>query len=119
MTAIKVSLGGFFLRIVVERWRRFVVFTAVFVSCTHNIAPVFFFNFMCGVPKGGVEFFLKYIGGQCVNSTHQLIMYYFQACSGTLTDLTFALLPIAILRKSALPLRDKCTAGGILLLAAV
>ena len=57
------------------------------------------------------------IGGQCVSSTHQLVMYYFQACSGTLTDLGLALLPIAILRKSNLPVRDKVTAGGIILLA--
>jgi hypothetical protein len=119
MTAIKISLGGFFLRIVVEPWQRWVVIGAVVISCTLNIATVFFFIFMCGVPQGGVQFFEKYIGGQCVSSSHQLIMYYFQACSGTLTDLTFALLPIAILRRSALPLRDKITAGGILLLAAL
>jgi hypothetical protein len=117
MTAIKISLGGFFLRIMVERWQRWVVIGAVVLSCTLNIATVFFFIFMCGVPKGGVQFFEKYIANQCVSSTHQLIMYYFQACSGTLTDLVFALLPIFILRKSALPLRDKITAGAILLLA--
>jgi hypothetical protein len=119
MTAIKISLAGFFLRIVVERWQRCVIYAAVLVSTTINIATVFFFIFMCGVPKGGLVFFEKYIGGKCVNSTHQLIMYYFQAGSGTLTDLIFWLLPTSTLRKSVLPLRDKLTAGAILVLAAM
>lgn len=76
--------------------------------------------FQCGTYSSSFEFISRRIGGKgCVSDTATLGLTYTHAGVTTLTDWTFLLLPIVILRGSLMGRSEKWTVGTILGFAAV
>jgi hypothetical protein len=76
--------------------------------------------FQCGTYDNSLEFLQKRIGGiSCVSGTATLALTYTHATITTLTDWTFLLLPIVILRGSLMRRNEKWTVGTILGFAAM
>lgn len=120
MMTLKISLAIFFLRIMVERWHRNVVIGAVTLSTAFSIAYFFFAVFQCGAPIDPFTFLIKKLSGRgCINSTQILGMSYTHSAITTVTDLTFAIVPLAILKGLNMRKREKIAVFFILLLGAL
>jgi len=108
---LKLSLGLFFLRVVVKKGhRRFIIGTIAFCIIT-NLYHIFFVMFRCGDPR---QFFEREIAHKCVSDTITIAFAYQQAAISTVTDLIFAVLPIPLLWNASMDLRSKIVAGAIL-----
>jgi hypothetical protein len=114
MLFLKLSLGAFFLRIVVSTTQRRIIYTAIVISTIINFYIICMATFACGNPKW---FLAKYVTGKCVSRKVLVFSGFLQASINTLTDLTFATIPFLLLRGSRLPTRVKLYVGGILILA--
>jgi hypothetical protein len=120
MILLKLSLGIFFLRILVDKWQRMIVYLVVTLSSAFGIGYFFYAVFQCGIPNsGGFTFWEKKIEGRCYSSAQTVGPGDTHAVISTITDITLACLPITMLRKSRLPRREKLVVGGILAFAAV
>jgi hypothetical protein len=120
MMTLKISLALFFLRIMVQTWQRRIVIGAVTLSTIFSIAYFFFVIFQCGAPTSPIGFVIKKLSGKgCVNPNTILAISYAHAAIQTITDLIFAMLPIAILRGSNMTKREKVTVFFILALGAL
>jgi hypothetical protein len=114
--ALKLSLGLFFLRVVIRKGhRRFVIATMVF-STVVNLFHIFFVTFRCGDPR---HFFDRQIKDQCISNTATVALAYQQAAVSTITDLIFAVLPVPLLWNASMDTRSKISAGLILSLGAL
>jgi hypothetical protein len=116
---LKISLAIFFLRIMIKPWQRRTVYVAVTLSTLFNIAYFFFAIFQCGYPSSASVFVIRRLTGGCVSSIQILGVSYTHAAVTMATDLTFAALPISILRGSSMKKREKWIIGFILILGAV
>jgi hypothetical protein len=120
MVFLKISLGIFFLRILVERWQRRVVYLVVGLSCFFGFGYFWYAVFQCGVPNQGNKFWEKKIAKECSSTRAQVLgTGYAHAALTAMTDLSMALLPIPMLRRARITYKEKLVVGGILALAAV
>jgi hypothetical protein len=119
MIFLKISLGIFFLRILVEKWQRATVYWVVGISTLFNFGYFWFVAFQCGVPNSGAEFWEKKITRQCASSGMILGFGYTQAGLSFLTDVCLAALPIPVLMRARIRKREKWVVGGILIMAAM
>jgi hypothetical protein len=119
MIFLKISLGIFFLRILIERWQRATVYILVGISTTFNFGYFWFVAFQCGVPSSASEFWERRLSGQCASSKWILGLGYSQAGVSFLTDVGLALLPIPVLMRARIANREKWVIGGLLLMAAL
>jgi hypothetical protein len=116
MLALKVSLGTFFLRILIRTWERRIVYIIVTVSSLYSIGLFFFAVFQCGIFKNAFDFWSKLTSNRCITPSQVKGVTYTYAILTIVTDFTFALLPIATLRESTMPKKEKLIVGFILLL---
>jgi hypothetical protein len=112
---LKVSLGLFFLRVIIKKWLRKIVYATIIISTLINIYHCFFVVFSCGNPKLYLEHTLE---KQCVRKSVVVGLAYEQATVTTLTDWIFALLPIPLLWNTTMDRRSKLSVGLILSLGA-
>jgi hypothetical protein len=113
---LKLSLGLFFLRVVIRTGqRRFIIGTVAFCGII-NVYHTFYVIFRCGDPRHMPENQAK---GKCVPSTISLALAYEQAAVQTLSDIIFAVLPIPLLWNATMDRRSKISAGLILSLGAL
>jgi hypothetical protein len=113
---LKISLGLFFLRVVIRTGqRRFIIATIAFCTII-NTYHIFFVIFRCGDPRMVAE---NQHAGKCVASHIGLALAYEQAAVSTLTDVIFAVLPIPLLWNATMDKRSKISAGLILSLGAL
>jgi hypothetical protein len=119
MIALKISLGIFFLRIVIRPWEKRVVYVCLAVSTVFGIAYFFFAVCQCGMTKDSFEFWTKLISNKCVTPAQVLGVSYTHAILTTVTDWIYAVLPIPMLHKSQLARREKVIVGLILVLGAM
>jgi hypothetical protein len=119
MLTLKISLGIFFLRIFTVKCHRVVIYTAVILSTVFSTVWFFFTAFQCGAPVTALSFFNRRLEGKCISDTEILGWSYTHAAIVMSTDLTFALLPIALLRRSSMDQREKITVIFILVLGGV
>lgn len=113
---LKLSLGYFFLRVVLKKnQRRFIIATVVF-STLNNTGHILFVIFRCGNPKYIVQ---RSIKGICASIPVSIAMGYEQAAVSTITDLIFAFMPIPLLWNANMDLRSKISAGLILSMGAM
>ena len=119
MLALKISLGLFFLRAMATTWHRHVIYAAVGISTIFGVLYFFFTVFQCGVFKNILDFGLKRVTGkQCVSPKWAIGMGYAHGAITAATDLTFAILPLVVLRGMQMSKREKATVVLILSLAA-
>jgi hypothetical protein len=113
---LKLSLGFFFLRVVIRKGHRWFIIATMAFSTVINLSHIFFVTFRCGDPR---EFFDHQIKSLCVNNNITIGMAYQQAAVSTITDLIFAVLPIPLLWNASMDIRSKISAGLILSLGAL
>jgi hypothetical protein len=116
MIFVKLSLGCFFLRLLVTTEQRYTVYAVVGMACLVNFVMILVDVFFCGNPQG---LWRKEYLGQCIPSSSQLSLSYFQASINALTDVSFAGLPFWLLHKSMLPKKVRYYVYGILSLASL
>ncbi|KAK7562411.1 hypothetical protein IWX49DRAFT_554298 [Phyllosticta citricarpa] len=113
---VKLSLGVFFLRILIRPWQRCFVY-AVMVLTT-LLSVFFFFNliFMCGNPK---DYLVRYVADECAPRDVQRALAYLSAAVGAFTDWTYAVLPLQIVLQANMQMRGKISVLLILSLGTI
>jgi hypothetical protein len=119
MLTLKPAIGLFFLRILVYPWQKRIVYIAVALSTAFNIAYFFVICFQCGITHNSFEIFEKFVSSKCLSPPRILGMAYTHAIITALTDWTFAIMPIIIIQKSQLRIREKYIVGFIVMMAAM
>jgi len=114
VTALKISLGIFLLRITVKRWQQYTIHAAMAISTLFGVAFFFFAIFQCGSFKDGHTFMIRKVSGRCLSKRIVLGMSYAHAGIVAATDLLFALLPIALLKDVEIKRKEKIVVGLIL-----
>jgi hypothetical protein len=118
MMALKISLGIFLLRVMIKPWEKHVIYAAITLSTLFSTAFFFFAVFQCGTVSSPFEFWLKRASDECVSKSQALGMNYTHAAITAVTDLTFAALPVAMIRRSKMVKKEKIIVGLILLMGA-
>jgi len=118
MSTLKISLAIFFLRIMIKPWQRKAVYLAVGISTLFNIGYFFFVIFQCGYPSSAMLFLERKMSDRCISRAPILGLSYTHGAVTSLTDVTFALLPLAMLHSLRMNMRERITVGLILVLAA-
>jgi hypothetical protein len=114
MVIIKISLGIFYLRIVVTRWQQVTVYVTVGIAALYGTYYFFAILFACGLPS---KFLLNTLEGHCVGSREARFAINMTAgVINAVTDFVLAILPISLIRKASMPLPDKIAASMVLLL---
>ena len=103
----------------VKPWEKKVVYVSLGVCTLFNIGYFFFAVLQCGIFQDAFQFWTKLISNQCITPIQILGVSYTHAVLTAITDWTFALLPIAMLRESQLAKREKIIVGFILALGAM
>jgi hypothetical protein len=119
MLTLKISIGIFFLRIAYRPWHRRIVYVAVGFSTVFSLAYLFFAIFQCGYFSSALVFFVRRLADKCVSRASNFALALTVGLITTLTDLSFAALPFAVLHNAAINKREKVIVGFILTLAAV
>jgi hypothetical protein len=117
---LKLSLGIFFLRILVLPWQKRVIYSAMAASTI--IGTVYFFLriFQCGGFSNIWEFLERRMTLQgCIPIPATLAVAYTQASASALSDWTYALLPLFALYDARMRRGEKLTVLFILSLATV
>lgn len=118
MLVLKISLALFFLRIMVKPWQKRVVYVAITISTLVSTAYFFFAIFQCGYPSNAWVFFISKITDKCITPTQIIAVSYTHGGITTLTDITFAALPLFMLRGSNMNFRERWIVSFILVLGA-
>lgn len=113
MVVLKISLGIFFMRIVVKNYQRWLILGSVFMVCLTGTGNFFFVLFRCGSPE---NYLISQLTGKCVSQTVGRFMLYWNGAVNTSTDFLFATLPISILWNANMERRAKISVGMVLLL---
>jgi hypothetical protein len=119
MILLKISLGIFYLRIMVDKTSRRIIYCVVSASGGFGVLYFFFIVFQCGAPIPGPTFWERFISKQCAPNAAVLAMGYTHAIITALTDLTFAILPVKMVWNSKMNVRHKFLVGTILTIGAV
>jgi hypothetical protein len=119
MIVLKLSIGLFFLRILVTRWQRLFLVSTIALATIFGVAHFFFAIFQCGLYAHIEIFIVRMVAGTCAKPKVGLGMNYTYATLTTFSDFVCGLLPIFILRESNMPIRTKIFIGCLLALAAV
>ena len=115
MVFLKLSLGYFFLRLLVTPAQRRTVYTVMYFAVALNISISIFDIFLCGNPK---DYPLKIqLQRGCASQKVQRATAWIQAVFNAITDLTFFAVPYWLLSNSMLPRNLKLYVIGILGLA--
>jgi hypothetical protein len=117
----KISLGLFFLRILVERWQKRILYGIIGLSTAVGIGYFFYAVFACGNPDSGERYWERKIAHQCTGGSLALVdgIGFTHGIVMALTDITLASLPIPVIRRSKMARREKMVIYGILVLAAL
>ncbi|KAI4741375.1 hypothetical protein E4T50_08177 [Aureobasidium sp. EXF-12298] len=114
---LKLSLAFFYLRIVIQRWQRWVIYITVTVFSLYGLTYAFIYLFRCGSNVNDQLFYRA--EGNCIPDNTLFIMTYVFGAVDTLTDFIYAFLPIYVLWNSNMPLGMKFTAGFLLCIGSV
>lgn len=117
MVILKISLGIFYLRIVVSRWQKVTVYATVGVATIFGCFYFFAVLFSCGLPA---NFLVNALQKKCMGNPEG--RFATNLTAGTInavSDFILATLPITLIRKACMPLPAKFSAGVILLLGCV
>jgi len=114
---VKISFAMFFLRIITERWQRWMVICSMVTYTVYATSYLLLTIFQCGLPQ---DFFVREVLSTCpVTFAVLRPLGYIQASLNAFTDWLFAIVPIFVLRKSLMPFRTKLTVYGLLSLGSV
>jgi hypothetical protein len=117
MIILKISLGIFYLRIVVARWQQVTIYVTVGIAAIYGSYYFFAILFSCGLPA---NFLLNAIRHECHGTVQS--RYAVNMTAGIVnaaSDFVLAILPIALIRKACIPLPAKISASLVLLLGCI
>lgn len=114
---LRIALGLFFLRVLVRRWHRVLLFSILGLSTAANLFYALLAVFQCGVPSKTVDNVLS--GTGCISKTFNLNTGYVVGAISILADWSFVLIPFLMLRDAQLTTRSKISVGIIMILGAV
>ena len=117
MMTLKVTLALLFLRIMIEPWQRRTIMVVVTVYTIFSVGYFFFCIFQCGAPINALTFLERRITNQCISRAQIAGMAYGYSALTTLTDVTYVLLPLFIVKDSGLCKREKIIVYCILAVA--
>ncbi|KAL2357039.1 hypothetical protein BJ546DRAFT_837614, partial [Cryomyces antarcticus] len=113
---LKISLGIYFLRIAIKKWQIYTIYSLMTISTLYGIIYFLVAIFQCGLPS----LFLQHqLHKQCINPQTLLGLGYTHAVISTITDWTFAILPIFVLWNTNMDIRSKVSVAIILTLGAI
>lgn len=107
----KVGLAIFFLRIVVVRWQRLLIYISTAIYALHGIVFIFVVTFRCRKPK---NLLINAARGKCISDGVIMPMLYISGILNSVVGVIFAILPVIVLSNSMMPLRAKISAGILL-----
>jgi hypothetical protein len=119
MIALKISLALFYLRIMVDRTQRLIIYIALAFAVTWGLTYFFFIIFQCGAPIQGATFWLRFVSKHCASNPVALGMGYTHGIINGLTDLAFATLPIHLVWNARMGLRQKTLVSCIMMIGTV
>ncbi|CAD0092324.1 unnamed protein product [Aureobasidium vineae] len=114
---LKLSLAFFYVRIVIQRWQKVVIYITVATMTMYGLTYAFTYLFRCGADIN--HQLIHRAEGRCIPDHTLLIMTYIFGSVDTFTDFVYALLPIYVLWNSNMPLGMKFTAGFLLCIGSV
>ena len=114
---LKISLGIFFVRIVIAPWQLIVIYITVGVSMLSSISSFFYVIFRCGADLD--VYVYQQLDNNCTSRALDRFFAFQQASITTATDLVFIVLPVFILWNATMGIRSKLTVGFILSLGAL
>jgi hypothetical protein len=117
MATLKLSLGFFFLRIMVAKWQRICIYAILTLSTSISIAYFLFALFECGFPVDSTVYWGRFILGKCVGAKAILGMSYTHAVVTAGTDLSLLCLAIMLLTRSKMRNTEKRIVIGIFVIA--
>lgn len=111
---LKISAGLLFLRFMIVTWQRATVFGLMILSTLFGAGYCFFLIFQCGNPGTGAPFWEKRLSGECVSSKSMISFSYTYGIINVITDLAFAVIPIAAIQSAQISRRQKVTICSVL-----
>jgi hypothetical protein len=114
---LKLSLAFFYLRIIIQRWQKWVVYMTAAVFSLYGLTYAFIYLFRCGSNIN--HQLVNRAAGKCIPDDTLFVMTYVFGGVDTLTDFIYAFLPIYVLWNSNMPLGTKLTAGFLLCIGSV
>jgi len=114
MIFLKLSLGVFFLRILISHRQRCMVYVVMVLSVAMNLIDTFWNIFSCGDPR---FYYDHIVAGKCASTAWGLAESYAQTIVNTGTDIALACLPFFLLRDSMMATSAKLSVAFILILA--
>jgi hypothetical protein len=119
MVSLKTSLALFYLRIMVDKIQRRIIFTTLAFAATFGVFYFFFIIFQCGAPIPGAVFWERFISRKCTADPVTLGIGYTHGLINACTDLVFAALPIHVVWNARMGLRQKALVSGIMIIGTV
>ncbi|KAH7066842.1 hypothetical protein BKA63DRAFT_453196 [Paraphoma chrysanthemicola] len=114
---LKISLGIFFVRIVVKPWQVGIIYVNVGINIFSSAAAFFYCLFRCGPDLD--RYAVQQVLDKCTPQTLDRFVAYQQAAVTTMTDLIFLIMPLIILWNANMSRQSKISVGFILSLAAL
>ncbi|EAT82067.2 hypothetical protein SNOG_10673 [Parastagonospora nodorum SN15] len=110
---LKFSIGIFLLRIAVDRSHRIILWTCLIAIQVYSVYFFFIFTFQCWPVS---YFWEQFRGGKghCIPSNVIVNSFYGYSALSCVTDWTFSIVPIFIVRKLQMNSRKKWTVGIVL-----
>ena len=113
---LKLSLATFFLRVVMERWQRWVIISSVSVYTAYSFAFLFTCIFQCGNPS---HVLMSRLANKCMSWDILGPLFYIHGCLNAVVDWILVFLPIFVMRKTKLARTAKISVFCILALGAL
>ncbi|THY18507.1 hypothetical protein D6D01_07263 [Aureobasidium pullulans] len=107
----KISLAIFFLRIVVVKWQRRLIYTSTGIYTLYSVIFIFLVTFRCGSPS---DLLINAYKGKCISNGAIMPLVYISGALNAAADIVFATLPGIILWNSHMPRQAKISAGVLL-----
>ncbi|KAI4730665.1 hypothetical protein E4T49_01604 [Aureobasidium sp. EXF-10728] len=107
----KISLAIFFLRIVVLKWQRRLIYISTGIYTLYSVVFIFVVTFRCGNPP---DMLVNAWKGKCISNGAIMPLVYISGTLNAAADVVFATLPVIILWNTHMPRRAKISAGVLL-----
>ena len=117
MITLKISLGIFFLRVMVEPWQKYSVYFIITIATLIGMAYFFFAIFVCGIPVQAQLFWERRLEESCAGPDVILGISYAHGVISALTDLMLALLPLPMIKRARISCKEKIIVTIIFLIA--
>jgi len=118
LVAFKISLGLFFIRITTRHTHRYFVYAATAFSSVFGLVFILFIIFACRYNQPGwITSVSEWWGAHCISLDVEIAIAYTHGIVNSATDCVFIAIPLVLLQRSSVSIKDKITVSLILILA--